>query len=239
MPPTSAPLAGPGAGARPGLAAFPAPAATTDHGATSPLGARQPAEAVRIGALGRPRLLAAALAPADPGLEAHLCLHGPLPWPAPRLGRGGTPPLAVWSETLLAEIAAAGLAGRGGAWFPSDRKLAAGRAAGAALLLVNAMEGEPASRKDAVLLASAPHLVLDGAELAALAVGAAEIRVCLDASRTEAVAILERAIAERRRRSAARWDGARHDGARHGGAHHGGAHHGGARHGGARGDGAS
>ena len=41
------------------------------------------------------------------------------------------------------------------------------------------MEGEPASAKDRVLLAYAPHLVLDGAEVAATVVGAAEIVVCV------------------------------------------------------------
>ena len=41
------------------------------------------------------------------------------------------------------------------------------------------MESEPASQKDQALLARAPHLVLDGALLAARAVGADEIHVCL------------------------------------------------------------
>ncbi len=37
------------------------------------------------------------------------------------------------------------------------------------------MEGEPASAKDRVLLTDAPHLVLDGAEVAAAVIGASEI----------------------------------------------------------------
>ena len=39
-------------------------------------------------------------------------------------------------------------------------------------LVVNAMEGEPASDKDKLLLIRSPHLVLDGAQLMAAATGA-------------------------------------------------------------------
>ena len=47
------------------------------------------------------------------------------------------------------------------------------------MVVVNAMEGEPASAKDRVLLSDAPHLVLDGAEVAAAVIGASEIVVCV------------------------------------------------------------
>ena len=75
---------------------------------------------------------------------------------------------------------AAGLTGRGGAGFPTARKLDSVRAGHRRpLLAVNAMEGEPASQKDRALLSAAPHLVLDGAELVAAAIGAREITVCV------------------------------------------------------------
>jgi NADH:ubiquinone oxidoreductase subunit F (NADH-binding) len=48
-------------------------------------------------------------------------------------------------------------------------------------VVVNGAEGEPASRKDALLLLRAPHLVLDGARAAASAVGADRIVVYVPA----------------------------------------------------------
>lgn len=92
-------------------------------------------------------------------LAAHLRHHGPVPW------RGGL-------GKLIGEIADAGLLGRGGAGFPAWRKLAAVAAGSRPVVVANAAEGEPASAKDRTLLAVAPHLVLDGLQLAAEAVGA-------------------------------------------------------------------
>jgi NADH:ubiquinone oxidoreductase subunit F (NADH-binding) len=107
---------------------------------------------------GLPRLLPAAGAvPVD--LRAHLDRHGPLRY----AGGGGR---------LVAEVAAAGLTGRGGAAFPVARKLAAAAEARPAPLVAgNGAEGEPASSKDRSLLWISPHLVLDGLQLAAEAAG--------------------------------------------------------------------
>src|SRR6266704_2093316 len=79
---------------------------------------------------------------------------------------------AAGRDRLLAEVAAAGLTGRGGAAFPVARKLAAAaQARPAPVVAGNGAEGEPASSKDRSLLWISPHLVLDGLQLAAVAAG--------------------------------------------------------------------
>jgi NADH:ubiquinone oxidoreductase subunit F (NADH-binding) len=105
-------------------------------------------------------------------LQTHLTRHGPLPY-------------RTSSGSLIDDVRAAGLTGRGGAAFPVHRKLAAVLASpGRPIVVGNGAEGEPASAKDKALLLLAPHLVLDGIQLAAQAVGAADaaLYVGLDAS---------------------------------------------------------
>jgi NADH:ubiquinone oxidoreductase subunit F (NADH-binding) len=93
---------------------------------------------------------------------------------AGHLGRHGTVPYRGGAGRLIPEVRAAGLTGRGGAAFPAYRKLEAIAAGpGDPVVVGNAAEGEPASHKDEALLRLAPHLVLDGLQLAAEAVGAA------------------------------------------------------------------
>ena len=103
------------------------------------------------------------------------------------LGRG---------RQMLAEIQTAGLQGRGGAGFPTARKLQA-IAGRDGVIVVNATEGEPASGKDRMLLGIQPHLVLDGAVLAAHAVGAQQVHLCICRSATDAIAAIRSAIVER------------------------------------------
>ena len=128
--------------------------------------------------------------PAAPGLDAHLAVHGPLTIPR-KDDRN-------WSHAIWAEVAAAGLTGRGGGGFPAAAKWdAVTKSARRPLVVVNAMEGEPASAKDRTLLAWSPHLVLDGAEVAAALCGAREIIVCVADDRDPGARAVERAIAER------------------------------------------
>jgi hypothetical protein len=65
-------------------------------------------------------------------------------------------------------------------------------------MVVNLMEGEPASQKDSVLAAFAPHLILDGAQVLAALVGADRIIVCIADDNDPVAQLMERAIHERR-----------------------------------------
>jgi NADH:ubiquinone oxidoreductase subunit F (NADH-binding) len=89
----------------------------------------------------------------------HESTHGPLP----HLGL----------EELLELIEASGLTGRGGAGFPTSIKVrAVASGVRRPVVVGNAMEGEPLSHKDAVLLDRSPHLVLDGLQVLARALRA-------------------------------------------------------------------
>jgi NADH:ubiquinone oxidoreductase subunit F (NADH-binding) len=92
----------------------------------------------------------------------------------------------------------AGLRGRGGAGFPTAVKMrAVARGRGRAVVLANGTEGEPASYKDKLLLTHQPHLVIDGALLAAAAVGAERVVIGVEEAAPEALRALRRALAER------------------------------------------
>jgi NADH:ubiquinone oxidoreductase subunit F (NADH-binding) len=91
-------------------------------------------------------------------------------------------------EDLIRPVELAGLRGRGGAEFPTGAKLrAVGRGWRRPVVVVNGTESEPVSRKDALLLARHPHLVLDGALLAAAAVGAPDVVVAVKSGLVPAV----------------------------------------------------
>ena len=119
-------------------------------------------------------------------LATHTSVHGPLP--------------SVPALQLIEEVERSGLRGRGGADFPTARKLrAVAERRRVGPVIVNGSETEPASAKDRLLLSRLPHLVLDGAVLAAGAVGAGQVivKVCSDAADT--VSALEGAVAVRER----------------------------------------
>jgi NADH:ubiquinone oxidoreductase subunit F (NADH-binding) len=105
-----------------------------------------------------------------------------------------------WRERFEAELEGSGLTGRGGAQFPVAAKLAVVRShRRRGVVVVNSMEGEPASRKDATLAHHAPHLVLDGAELIAAALGSSKIVVCVARDRPDTVWAYQSAVKERTR----------------------------------------
>ncbi len=124
---------------------------------------------------------------------------------------GGSPSLAHHMEQwgalpyrrashLVDEVDRSGLRGHGGAWFPVATKWRAVETArgGAPVVVANGAEGEPASGKDRFLIHHRPHLVLDGAAVAASALGASRVVVHVPSHGVEP---MSRAIAERRRKS--------------------------------------
>jgi NADH:ubiquinone oxidoreductase subunit F (NADH-binding) len=130
-----------------------------------------------------PRLLAGLsyYRPAD--LAEHFSCYGPLP----PVGR-----------RFIDVVDASGLTGRGGAGFPTGRKMrTVATRRGGKVVVANGAEGEPASSKDRLLLTRLPHLVLDGIVLAAAAVGAAEAFLCVHEHESELLDSLDAAVAER------------------------------------------
>ncbi len=121
--------------------------------------------------------------------SAHLAEH---------VARFGMLPLP--GHDLIGEVDRAGLLGRGGAGFPTAKKLDAVRRNGrrrGALVVANGTEGEPLSEKDKTLLVHAPHLVFDGIVTAAQAVGAHEAVCCYERSSLPVHHALTRALAQR------------------------------------------
>jgi NADH:ubiquinone oxidoreductase subunit F (NADH-binding) len=136
-----------------------------------------------------PRVLAGMRSGGPMGLEHHLEVHGPLPAFAHRRRESGA---------LLHELERSGLRGRGGAEFPTATKMRAVIAArGRATVVANGCEGEPASLKDRLLIERLPHLVLDGALLAAQAIDAAQVFIAVDADASHALRAINRALRER------------------------------------------
>lgn len=102
------------------------------------------------------------------------------------------------AAAILEVVAQSGLAGRGGAGFPTGRKWqAVADAPGAPKTIVcNADEGEPGCFKDRALMDHDPHALVEGMALAALATGATRGFIYLRYEYPDTQAILERAIAE-------------------------------------------
>ncbi len=168
----------------------------TPHDGGHPKGHKQAGEPMTASesapVAGLPRLLEGVPAQGAMGLREHLDTHGELP-AARRRDRRGT-------SALIDQIEQAGLGGRGGAGFPTAKKMrTVAGGSGKPIVVVNATEGEPASLKDRTLLETLPHLVLDGAALAARAIGAEEAILCVCESAGVGLERAAQAIGERER----------------------------------------
>jgi NADH-quinone oxidoreductase subunit F len=107
---------------------------------------------------------------------------------------------------VIDEITASGLRGRGGAGFPAGRKWATVSANRSttepSTVVVNAAEGEPGSFKDRMILRDDPYRVVEGALIAAHAVGADSVIIGIKRVFEPEIARLKRVIEEVR---AAAW----------------------------------
>jgi NADH-quinone oxidoreductase subunit F len=131
--------------------------------------------------------------PPDPvrSLDEHIKRRG---------GRGLEIARKVEPDALIDEVEAAGLRGRGGAGFPTHIKWRTVRDFASAVegttVVVNGAEGEPGTFKDRTILTRNPYEVIEGALIAAMAVGADRVVFGLKRSFGEVVARVRSAIAE-------------------------------------------
>ena len=103
-------------------------------------------------------------------------------------------------EDMIAAITDSGLLGAGGAGFPTGRKWGAVRKAPGdqKFIVVNADEGEPGTFKDRPILERDPHLLIEGAAIAAYAVGTTQGFIYLRGEYRLARERLDCALAEAR-----------------------------------------
>jgi len=102
------------------------------------------------------------------------------------------------AQGTLEEIIASGLRGRGGGGFPTGSKWESIRNARGGLhyIVANGAEGEPATFKDRSLMRLDPFRIIEGAAIAALAVGAESVFIATKASFTREVDCLRTALLE-------------------------------------------
>ena len=120
------------------------------------------------------------------------------------LARGGGQGLEaarkVEPQALISELLASGLRGRGGAGFPTGIKwqtVSDNRSpTWPTTVVVNGAEGEPGTFKDRTILRNNPYEVVEGALIAARAVGAAHVIFGLKRSFGEEVGRVRQAVAE-------------------------------------------
>ena len=135
-------------------------------------------------------------------MSAPQLLAGPDPSAGPErfaAHRARLGPLPKGGPALIDVLVRTGLTGRGGADFPVGLKWrAVGLASrGSAVVVANGAEGEPHSRKDRLLMTSRPHLVLDGALLAAATVDTKQIVLYIGEDHKAALRSMSEAVAER------------------------------------------
>ncbi len=125
-----------------------------------------------------------------PSYQAHLGRFGDRPSLLGRKSEG--------LQKLHQLLDDAPLIGRGGGGIASSLKLAFLATSSKPIIVINAMEGEPASSKGVALAMVAPHLVLDGAIILAEALKSTQIIIAIADDDTRTTKGFQRAIGERR-----------------------------------------
>ncbi|MCB2203717.1 NADH-quinone oxidoreductase subunit NuoF [bacterium] len=105
-------------------------------------------------------------------------------------------------ETVIDEVLASGLRGRGGGGFPTGKKWQFTRGAEGTkkYIICNADEGDPGAFMDRSILESDPHSVLEGMMIAGYAIGADEAYIYCRAEYPKAIARLRLAISQAMKR---------------------------------------
>ncbi|NNF54303.1 MAG: hypothetical protein HKN03_07655 [Acidimicrobiales bacterium] len=106
----------------------------------------------------------------------------------------------IQPEVIVDLITESGLRGRGGAGFPTGVKWRTVAENHSGLepssVVINGAEGEPGTFKDRTLIRRNPYKILEGALIAAHAVGSSEVIVCLKETFEAEIALMARAIFE-------------------------------------------
>lgn len=116
------------------------------------------------------------------------------------IGKILSPENGMTPEDVIECIKVSGLAGRGGAGFPTWFKWNAARnsAGDEKYLICNADEGDPGAFMDRAVIESDPHTLIEGMLIGAYAIGAKEAIVYVRAEYPLAIRRLEHAISEAR-----------------------------------------
>jgi NADH:ubiquinone oxidoreductase subunit F (NADH-binding) len=109
------------------------------------------------------------------------------------------------ADGVIKALVESGMRGRGGSGVPIGEKwracaqagagAVAGAEAGGRYVVVNAYQADPAVMTDRVLIETNPYAVIEGAAIAAFAVGASGVVVAIRAEATDAIRTIEKAIA--------------------------------------------
>ena len=109
-------------------------------------------------------------------------------------------PLVDWQkqppEALVAHVRAAGVAGMGGAGFPTAVKLLASDKHSIDTLIINGTECEPYITADDTLMQVSADAIIEGAEILAYIVGAQHILIGVEDNKPDAIAAMREAASQ-------------------------------------------